>query len=231
MDPFWLQYGTSFRLWFKSLPYNGQFLIVTNAIPDLPTKSSLFPSTPASLLLPEFTLEYLLSDGGNGLLSFLYPRMMHKKDDVLYKDILYLKTLHAKGNMPLFSQNQFTNYHMAYIELLDTEHYIHLVQKGNTSDVIKTLEKRLLCNEIMEADVWLTLQMRTSAIDAFLQALREAFEKVMTLKIPLKVTVGCRVCGKADLCILCRCGVVQYCSQEHMDSDNHQQVCTSDIVL
>lgn len=239
---FWRSNASAFMRWFLSLPYSGQVSLLRNASPDIPVSYDPQERHPqaSQLLTPELTLKALLEENGKSLLRLMNARAT-KAEHCGRHDLLYLVSLRAAGTMPTFSGDTFKHVSLAFIDLADPEHNVQSLLPSASPEALE--EKRALIKQgkLMEADVWLTLQMRQQVILTLLTNVAHTFETMFLKQVMVgEVTaaeMGCRFCGSTTRSeegvetslLRCACEAAFYCSKEHQVEDwpNHKTSCKS----
>lgn len=231
LSSFWDIHGVVFMKWFLSLPSTGQVSILRNACPDL--AASPVPEGELGLasdrLVPEMNIEGLLECQGRGFIRLMYQRA---KKDCMVEDILYLKDLRRKQCMPTFSKDEFDpkKVAIAFVDPTDpslqVQCVMHPVEK---KEIVQEIVQRIEQDELIEADVWLTLQFRQQTLIAFIANVAHTFES-MFLQDEISFSspaLGCRVCGTKDQLFKCPCDAVFYCSKDHQKEDwvYHKDSC------
>ncbi|EEY63138.1 uncharacterized protein PITG_21514 [Phytophthora infestans T30-4] len=230
---FWRANASAFMRWFLALPYAGQVSLLRNASPDIPL--SYDPKEPrpqaTQLLTPELTLKALLEENGKVLLRLMNARAT-KADQCSRHDLLYLASLRASGTMPTFSGETFKHVSLAFIDLADPEQNVQSLLPSASPEIIEEKKNLIKQGKLMEADVWLALQMRQQVILTMLTNVAHTFE-TMFLK---QVMVGeilrfghekqGRRGGCNDLAAMCMRSPF-YCCKEHQVEDwtNHKTSC------
>ncbi|KAG7382101.1 hypothetical protein PHYPSEUDO_005315 [Phytophthora pseudosyringae] len=239
---FWRANASAFMRWFLSLPYAGQVSLLRNASPDIPV--SYDPKGPRpqamQLLTPELTLKALLEENGKVLLRLMNARAT-KVDQCSRHDLLYLASLRATGTMPTFSGETFKHVSLAFIDLADPEHNVQSLLPSASPEIIEEKKHLIKQGRLMEADVWLTLQMRQQVILTLLTSVAHTFETMFLKQVMVgevsAAEVGCRYCGSstrkekgaegATTLLRCACEAAFYCCKEHQVEDwtNHKTSC------
>ncbi|ETI52749.1 hypothetical protein F443_04207 [Phytophthora nicotianae P1569] len=239
---FWRANASAFMRWFLALPYAGQVSLLRNASPDIPL--SYDPKEPrpqaTQLLTPELTLKALLEENGKVLLRLMNARAT-KVDQCSRHDLLYLASLRASGTMPTFSGETFKHVSLAFIDLADPEHNVQSLLPSASSEIIEQKKDLIKQGKLMEADVWLTLQMRQQVILTLLTNVAHTFETMFLKQVMVgevsAAEVGCRYCGastrkdegaeNAASLLRCACEAAFYCCKEHQVEDwtNHKTSC------
>uniref|UniRef100_A0AAV1SZ06 MYND-type domain-containing protein n=1 Tax=Peronospora matthiolae TaxID=2874970 RepID=A0AAV1SZ06_9STRA len=239
---FWRANASVFMRWFLSLPSVGQVSLLRNASPDIPQSYDLKETRPQAtqLLTPELTLCALLEENGKALLRLMNARAT-KTDQCSRHDVLYLTSLRANGTMPTFSGDALKHVSLAFIDLADPEHTVQSLMPSAPSEIVE--EKRALIKQgkLMEADVWLTLQVRQQIILTLLTNVAHTFESIFLKQGVVSdvsaAKVGCRYCGsekkdstggdETTRLLQCACEAAFYCCKEHQVEDwmNHKTSC------
>ncbi|KAH7474461.1 hypothetical protein PRNP1_013808 [Phytophthora ramorum] len=239
---FWRANASAFMRWFLALPHAGQVSLLRNASPDIPVAYDPKDPRPQAtqLLTPELTLNALLEENGKVLLRLMNARAT-KGDQCSRHDLLYLVSLRANATMPTFSGETFKHVSLAFIDLADPEHNVQSLLRSASPEVIE--EKKNLINQgkLMEADVWLTLQMRQQVILTLLTNVAYTFETMFLEQVMVgevsAAEVGCRYCGSStrdgeraegtSSLLRCACEAAFYCCKEHQVEDwvNHKTSC------
>ncbi|ETN13368.1 hypothetical protein PPTG_08219 [Phytophthora nicotianae INRA-310] len=239
---FWRANASAFMRWFLALPYAGQVSLLRNASPDIPL--SYDPKEPrpqaTQLLTPELTLKALLEENGKVLLRLMNARVT-KVDQCSRHDLLYLASLRASGTMPTFSGETFKHVSLAFIDLADPEHNVQSLLPSASPEIIEQKKDLIKQGKLMEADVWLTLQMRQQVILTLLTNVAHTFETMFLKQVMVgevsAAEVGCRYCGastrkdegaeNAASLLRCACEAAFYCCKEHQVEDwtNHKTSC------
>lgn len=240
---FWRANASIFMRWFLALPYAGQVSLLRNASPDIPL--SYDPNEPrpqaTQLLTPELTLKALLEENGKVLLRLMNARAT-KYSQCSRHDVLYLVSLRAAGIMPTFSGESFKHVSLAFIDLADPVHEVQSLLPSASLEIIEAKKELIKQGKLMEADVWLTLQMRQQVILTLLTNVAHTFETMFLNQDMVgnvsAAKVGCRFCGtstrkredmeKATTSLLrCACEAAYYCCKEHQKEDwiNHKTIC------
>uniref|UniRef100_M4C1A8 MYND-type domain-containing protein n=1 Tax=Hyaloperonospora arabidopsidis (strain Emoy2) TaxID=559515 RepID=M4C1A8_HYAAE len=238
---FWRAHASVFMRWFLSLPCVGQVSLLRNASPDIPQSYDLKETRPQAtqLLTPELTLCALLEENGKAFLRLMNARAT-KMDQCSRHDVLYLISLRANGTMPTFSGDTLKHVSLAFIDLADPEHNVQSLMPSASSEIVEEKQALIKQGKLMEADVWLTLQVRQQIILTLLTNVAHTFES-MFLKQGMGSDVnaaktGCRYCGseKKDSAgdettrlLQCACEAAFYCCKEHQVEDwmNHKTSC------
>lgn len=108
-------------------------------------------------------------------------------------------------------------------------------------EILEEKKNLIKQGKLMEADVWLTLQMRQQVILTLLTNVAHTFETMFLKQVMVgEVTaaeVGCRYCGSskrkeegadgATNLLRCACEAAFYCCKEHQVEDwtNHKTSC------
>ncbi|KAK1944937.1 hypothetical protein P3T76_003470 [Phytophthora citrophthora] len=239
---FWRNNASSFMRWFLALPYAGQVSLLRNASPDIPLSYDPKESRPqaSQLLAPELTLKALLEENGKVLLRLMNARAT-KTDQCSRHDLLYLVSLRATGTMPTFSGETFKHVSLAFIDLADPEHNVQSLLPSASPDLIEEKKNLIKQGKLMEADVWLTLQMRQQVILTLLTNVAHTFETMFLKQVMVgevsAAEVGCRFCGSstrkeegvetATTLLRCACEAAFYCCKDHQVEDwtNHKASC------
>ncbi|ETV80851.1 hypothetical protein H257_06308 [Aphanomyces astaci] len=227
---FWDAHGSTFMKWFLGLPYAGQLSMLRNASPDLPLSPPTSELKASDFLAPELTLSALLADEGKPLVRLLCNRA---RFDCAAEDLAYLKALRAKNRMPTFSGTTFDTVALAFIDPKDPEQQIQSLLPSVSAHVLDEMKAKIQRNVLIEADVWLTLQMRQQIILTFLANIARTFEQVFFERQgPAEAKMGCRTCGASTqptekALLKCPCDAALYCSKEHQTADwpHHKAAC------
>ncbi|OWZ22579.1 hypothetical protein PHMEG_0002693 [Phytophthora megakarya] len=237
---FWRANASAFMRWFLALPYAGQVSLLRNASPDMPLSYDPKESRPeaSQLLTPELTLKALLEENGKVLLRLMNARAT-KTDQCSRHDLLYLASLRSTGTMPTFSGETFKHVSLAFIDLADPEHNVQSLLPSASPETIEEKKNLIKQGQLMEADVWLTLQMRQQVILMLLTNVAHTFETMFLKQVMMgevsAAEVGCRYCGSATrkedgaaaTLLRCACEAAFYCSKAHQVEDwtNHKTSC------
>jgi hypothetical protein len=247
---FWGANASAFMRWFLALPYAGQVSLLRNASPDMPveyTSSSLDKPQATQLLTPELTIKALLEENGKVLLRLMNARAS-RSDDCSRHDLLYLASLRAEDKMPTFSGETFRHVSLAFIDLEDPEHNVQSLLPSASPEVLEQKKALIKQGKLMEADVWLTLQMRQQVIYSLLTNVAHTFETMFLQQVMVgevsAAEIGCRFCGSAtrraaedgeaqtqtdapSSLLRCACEAAYYCCKEHQVEDwpNHKTSC------
>ncbi|KAG2791044.1 hypothetical protein PC129_g7000 [Phytophthora cactorum] len=239
---FWRANASAFMRWFLALPYAGQVSLLRNASPDIPLSYDPKEQRPQAtqLLTPELTLKALLEENGKVLLRLMNARAT-KADQCSRHDLLYLASLRASGTMPTFSGDTFKHVSLAFIDLADPEHNVQSLLPSASPEIIEQKKDLIKQGKLMEADVWLTLQMRQQVMLTLLTNVAHTFETMFLKQVMVgevsAAEVGCRYCGSATrneeaaegatTLLRCACEAAFYCSKEHQVEDwtNHKTCC------
>ncbi|CAH0475903.1 unnamed protein product [Peronospora belbahrii] len=240
---FWRANASAFMHWFLALPYAGQVSLVRNAAPDIPVSYDLKATQPQAtqLLTPELTLEALLGENGKVLLRLMNARAT-KADQCSRHDLVYLTSLRAAGTMPTFSGETFAHVSLAFIDLADPEHNVQSLLPSASLEIVEEKQALIKQGKLMEADVWLTLQMRQQVILTFLSNVAHTFETMFLKQVMIgevsAAEIGCRYCGISTrqvkeeeegttTLLQCACKTAFYCCKEHQEEDwiNHKTSC------
>ncbi|KAE8892741.1 hypothetical protein PF005_g17441 [Phytophthora fragariae] len=239
---FWRANVSAFMRWFLALPYAGQVSLLRNASPDIPVSYDPKETRPqaAQLLTPELTLKALLEENGKVLLRLMNARAT-KSDQCSRHDLLYLASLRANGTMPTFSGDTFKHVSLAFIDLADPEHNVQSLLPSASPEILDEKKNLIKQGKLMEADVWLTLQMRQQVILTLLTNVAHTFETMFLNQVMVgevsAAEIGCRFCGSstrkeegadgATNLLRCACEAAFYCCKEHQVEDwtNHKTSC------
>ncbi|OQR95001.1 hypothetical protein ACHHYP_00637 [Achlya hypogyna] len=226
---FWDAHGSTFMRWFLALPYAGQLSMLRNASPDLPlTTPDVMQAT--DFLAPELTLSTLLAEQGKPLVRLVCNRA---RFDCAAEDLAYLKALRAKNRMPTFSGTTFDSVALAYIDPTDPEQHIQSLLPSVSPELLKETQDKINANVLIEADVWLSLQMRQQMLLTFLANVARTFELVFfQTQGTVESKMGCRTCGAAQTpegkpLLKCPCDAAVYCCKDHQTQDwpQHKANC------
>ncbi|KDO27778.1 hypothetical protein SPRG_07377 [Saprolegnia parasitica CBS 223.65] len=226
---FWDAHGSTFMRWFLAIPYAGQLSMLRNASPDMPLQTpDVLQAT--DFLTPELTIATLLADQGKPLVRLLCNRA---RFDCAAEDLAYLKGLRAKKRMPTFSGTTFDSVALAYIDPTDPEQHIQSLLPSVSPNVLQETQAKIDANVLIEADVWLTLQMRQQILLTFLANIARTFELVFfQTQGTVEGKMGCRTCGAsaqpdASSLLKCPCDAALYCCKDHQTQDwpNHKATC------
>lgn len=240
---FWGAHASAFMRWFLALPYAGQVSLLRNACPDIPAQYDLSAERPqaAQFLSPDLTLKALLEENGKVFLRMMNVRAS-RSDDCTRQDLLYLRALRAENKMPTFSGETFKHVSLAFVDPLDAEQNVQSLLPS-ASQVLLDEKKTLIAQgKLIEADVWLTLQMRQQVVYALLTNVAHTFETMFLNQVMVgevsAAEIGCRFCGAvackeesggggATSLLRCACEAAFYCCKEHQVEDwsNHRASC------
>lgn len=247
LQRFWRANASAFMRWFLALPYTGQLTLLRNASPDLPveyTQVDRPQSVQATqLLAPELTVKALLEENGKVLLRLMNARAT-RADECSRHDLLYLLSLRGAGTMPTFSGETFRHVSLAFIDPTDPEQNVQSLLPSASETLLNEKKALIAQGKLIEADVWLTLQMRQQVIYALLTNIAHTFETMFLQSVMVgevsAAEVGCRFCGSAtrqsvaegetkDSLLRCACEAAYYCCKEHQVEDwkNHKTSCKS----
>ncbi|KAF0696823.1 Aste57867_12485 [Aphanomyces stellatus] len=227
---FWDAHGSTFMRWFLGLPYAGQLAMIRNASPDIPLSPPLNEIKATDLLAPELVISTLLAEEGKPLVRLLCNRA---RFDCAAEDLAYLKALRAKNRMPTFSAKTFDTVALAFIDPTDPEQQIQSLLPSVSPETLAATRAKIDQNVLIEADVWLTLQMRQQMLLTFLANVARTFEQVFFQpQGVVEAKMGCRLCGagaQADKkpLLKCPCEAALYCCKEHQTEDwpAHKSTC------
>lgn len=245
---FWSANASAFMRWFLALPYAGQVSLLRNASPDMPVEyatSAIDKPQATQLLTPELTIKALLEENGKVFLRLMNARAS-RSDDCSRHDLLYLASLRAEDKMPTFSGETFRHVSLAFIDLEDPEHNVQSLLPSASPELLEEKKALIKQGKLMEADVWLTLQMRQQVIYSLLTNVAHTFETMFLHQVMVgevsAAEIGCRFCGsstrrvaddgssQADApssLLRCACEAAYYCCKEHQVEDwpNHKISC------
>ncbi|KAF1334785.1 Sperm-associated antigen 6, partial [Globisporangium splendens] len=242
---FWGANASAFMRWFLALPYAGQVSLLRNACPDIPVQYDVNAERPqaAQFLTPDITLKALLEENGKVLLRMMNARAS-RSDDCTRHDLLYLRALRAENKMPTFSGETFRHVSLAFIDPLDPEQNVQSLLPSASKEILDEKKALISQGKLIEADVWLTLQMRQQVIYTMLTNIAHTFETMFLNQVMVgEVTaaeVGCRFCGSstrkengeasvsgATSLLRCACEAAYYCCKDHQveDWNNHKASC------
>jgi hypothetical protein len=244
LQRFWAANSSVFMKWFLSLPYAGQVSLLRNASPDLPAEYRPDEPNPKAtqLLTPELSLKALLCDNGKSFLRLMNARS-NRPEDCLRHDMVYLGSLRSQGTMPTFSGEAFRHVSLAYIDPVDPEQNVMSLLPSASEKILEEKKELIAKGRLIEADVWLTLQMRQQVIMALLTNVAHTFETMFLQQViqgeVTKAEIGCRYCGsstreeelntnsKPASLLLCACEMAFYCCKEHQVKDwpSHKAGC------
>ncbi|RLN37576.1 hypothetical protein BBJ28_00018335 [Nothophytophthora sp. Chile5] len=243
---FWRANASAFMRWFLALPYAGQVSLLRNASPDIPVAYDPKEERPQATqrLTPELSLTALLEENGKVLLRLMNARAT-KSDQCSRHDLLYLASLRSTGIMPTFSGETFRHVSLAFIDLADPEHHVQSLLPSASPEILEEKKALIKQGKLMEADVWLTLQMRQQVILTLLTNVAHTFETMFLHQVMVgevsAAEVGCRFCGSstrkeveaeatgATTLLRCACEAAYYCCKEHQVEDwpHHKTGCKS----
>ncbi|TMW69506.1 hypothetical protein Poli38472_001662 [Pythium oligandrum] len=245
---FWDANASTFMRWFLALPYAGQVSLLRNACPDIAVEFDAAERNPqaSQLLTPELSLKALLEENGKVFLRLMNARA-RRAEDCTRHDLIYLSALRAEGKMPVFSGDTFKHVSLAFIDPADPEQNVQSLLPSASKAVLEEKRALIAAGKLIEADVWLSLQMRQQVILTLLTNVAHTFETMFLKQIMMgEVTageIGCRFCGtstrKVDgeaeaatesaktTLLRCACEAAYYCCKEHQVEDwkNHKTSC------
>ncbi|TYZ64564.1 hypothetical protein PybrP1_008631 [[Pythium] brassicae (nom. inval.)] len=242
---FWVAHASAFMRWFLALPYAGQVALLRNACPDIPVQYDLGAERPPAtqFLAPDVTLKALLEENGKVLLRMMNARAS-RADDCTRQDLVYLRALRAEGKMPTFSGETFRHVSLAFVDPQDPEQNVQSLLPSVSAELLAEKRALIAQGKLVEADVWLTLQMRQQVVYAMLTNVAHTFESMFLKQTMVgEVTaaaIGCRFCGAATRkesgdstaaastsLLRCACEAAYYCCKEHQVEDwsNHKASC------
>lgn len=240
---FWAAHASAFMRWFLALPYAGQVSLLRNACPDIPAQYDLKAERPqaAQFLTPDLTLKALLEENGKVFLRMMNARAS-RSDDCTRQDLMYLRALRAENKMPTFSGETFKHVSLAFIDPLDTEQNVQSLLPSASQAILEEKKALIAQGKLIEADVWLTLQMRQQVVYAMLTNVAHTFETMFLNQVMVgevsAAEIGCRFCGSATRksesgegaatsLLRCACEAAYYCCKEHQVEDwsNHKSSC------
>ncbi|GAB9472041.1 Sperm-associated antigen 6 [Globisporangium polare] len=241
---FWRAHASAFMRWFLALPYAGQVSLLRNACPDIPAQYDLKAERPqaAQFLTPDLTLKALLEESGKVFLRMMNARAS-RSDDCTRQDLMYLRALRGENKMPTFSGETFKHVSLAFIDPLDSEQNVQSLLPSASQGVLEEKKVLIAQGKLIEADVWLTLQMRQQVVYAMLTNVAHTFETMFLKQVMVgevsAAEIGCRFCGSATRksengtaatstsLLRCACEAAYYCCKEHQVEDwsNHKSSC------
>lgn len=241
---FWSANASAFMRWFLALPYAGQVSLLRNACPDIPVQYDVNAERPqaSQFLTPDITLKALLEENGKVLLRMMNARAS-RSDDCTRHDLLYLRALRTEEKMPTFSGETFRHVSLAFIDPLDPEQNVQSLLPSASNEILSEKKALIAQGKLIEADVWLTLQMRQQVIYAMLTNVAHTFETMFLNQVMVgevsAAEIGCRFCGAstrkeeegngsgATSLLRCACEAAYYCCKEHQVEDwsNHKSSC------
>ena len=248
LQRFWSAQASAFMRWFLSIPYAGQLSLLRNACPDLPLEYRVDEPRPtaAQFLTPELTLKSLLEENGKVFLRLMNARAT-RSDHCTRHDLVYLLSLRSEGKMPTFSGETFRNVSLAFVDPNDPEMNVQSLLPSVSSDVLEEKKNLIKQGKLIEADVWLTLQMRQQVILSLLSNVSNTFETMFLQQAMhgegkvTKSAIGCRFCGVSSRkqsadgdqktstagLLRCACEAAYYCCKEHQVEDwpHHKSAC------
>ena len=138
---FWGAQQLNFGRWFLSLPNKGQRLILAAANPDMPESAPAegAPCKATDVLLPELTYDALLKDGGRGLNRLFEARANVRADR---EDVVMLMKLHARQQMPFFSQGSLDHLELAWVDPTDLQEQICGLPPSASEETKVSCERR-----------------------------------------------------------------------------------------
>lgn len=173
---FWVANTKEFSTWFLLMSDEERLEAVKEAGPDLPQSgpSAGTRMSPTDILLPELTYDGMLAGNGRCLVLFFTRRTMENVDT---KDLELLNMLHGKNAMPLFSDGKFEHLALAFVNPNDPEENVLGLAKDATAEQIAARTKQVDDGVYIDADVWLAKRVRQGAIETFLQAMVEVYNR------------------------------------------------------
>jgi hypothetical protein len=173
---YWDRHNKLFNIWWLNLNSNNQKQILLKAIPDIPenpnNSSNDINVKFTDIILPELTLQGLLTGNGK-LLSLFLARRLVTKDNCYAFDVNLLKELHMNDKLPSISGNQLDGVDTPFIDPTDINENIQALGKETSDEKRLEIQTLLQMGRLIHADVWLALKLRRSSIVALIVALVE----------------------------------------------------------
>lgn len=192
LSSWWDRHNKSFSTWYLTLPAAVQEALLLNACPDMPrstpgSREMLgIPLVATDMLLPELSLEALMTGGGK-LLVLLLARRLVTTDGCLTADIKLLEECYKRGHLPVC----YTPETVELLNGLDTP----FVDPTDVNESIKSLtpltspavREELLVHfetgRLVRAEVWIAMKIRKSSLEDFCECLILEHEGAISPKL------------------------------------------------
>lgn len=184
LSQWWQRHCKVFTTWYLSLSSEKQRELLLKAVPDMPETSvheRQGQVQATDLILPEFSLDGMLSTNGRIFILFMTRRMVGS-DLCMQEDIRLLNDLYANKKLPSFSNNALEQMDTAFVDPLDSEENIRSLSATTSAETREVINGHLAINRLIRAEVWLALKLRRSAIAALLELLIEEYYAVADVK-------------------------------------------------
>jgi hypothetical protein len=186
LSQWWQRHCKLFSEWYLKLSTNRQRELLLTAVPDMPEQSASSRSEgqtvkPTDLILPEFSLEGMLSTQGRLFIVFIMRRLT-SLDRGMQEDLKYLNGLLVSKRLPSFSNNSLENMDTPFVDPLDVSENIRSLSVTSGSETRQTIETMLANGRLIRAEVWLALRIRREAIMSLFEFLAQEHETAADMK-------------------------------------------------
>lgn len=186
LSNWWHRHCKTFTTWFLSLSSLQQKQIIVKAVPDIPETScherlSQEVLKVTDLILPEFSLDGMLSTGGRIFILFMTRRLVGT-DLCLQEDLRLLNELYAKKQLPSLSNGALEGLDTPFVNPMDPEENIRSLSSDTQQETREIVNNYLTLNRYIHAEVWLALKVRRTAIATLLEVMAEEHFAAATIK-------------------------------------------------
>jgi len=182
LSQWWKRHCKLFSLWYLSLGEDQQKELILKYCLDIPLTSKFSRESngeklqATDFILPEFSLEGMLSSQGKVMVLFL-TRRLTSEHLCMQDDLVLLNNLFDLRKLPSFSNHAFDGLNTPFIDPADPAENICTLAAIPDKAVMKAVWEKLRNGELIHAEVWLALKLRRQAIVSVLEGLVVEYEE------------------------------------------------------
>lgn len=183
----WERHCKAFSEWYLSLTTDQQKELIMKAVPDMPEKSyheklSLgLPIMPTDIILPEFSLDGMLSVNGR-LFCLFMTRRLASSDQCSQEDLKIIKDLHSRRELPSFSHQALESMDTPFIDPMDPDESIRSLGPTSGTETRGAVQAYLESGRLVRAEIWMAMKIRRAAIVALLEDMAEEHYQAAIIK-------------------------------------------------
>ena len=149
------------------------------ACPDMPLQQPTAASPSAQLtdvLVPDLTLEPLISANGKCLVLFITRAVSHIERTWL-EDLRRLKLLKQQGHLPDLTQGCCAHMDAPHVDPADPAESVRQLGADASPETRERVAQALAADRLVAVDLWLALKLRRMTVSTFVLALAERHQR------------------------------------------------------